>query len=218
MFQYKHSFPPHHKQDQTTPSGIFPSDYQLSTITQCRNWVTTSKPLLPGSRRGEPGPARPGSAWTSTSSTVISISLLEQSKTRRKRQLIPCQALAPAAPFPPRLHAGPSYIKRLFINKKVCQVLGRARVTLSSAFPRHPKRLFFPAPCESGARPHRAPTSGRFEWHPLNQGARESIIPLSPQAERKRKRAPGSSGLGHPHFKESWLLSSQTRARGALWG
>lgn len=66
-----------------------------------------------------------------------------------------------------------------------------------------------------------SPTSGMFEWHPLDQGAGESIIPLSPQAERKRKqalRAPGSSRPGHPHFKEAWLLNLTKRSTGSPVG
>lgn len=41
FIQDKHSFPPtpnkHHKQDQTPPSRVFPSDSQLSAITRCKN-------------------------------------------------------------------------------------------------------------------------------------------------------------------------------------
>lgn len=93
-------------------------------------------------------------------------------RNRCKRQPFPRQPLAPAAPFPPRLHAEPNYIKEAFfiINK-----------SLSSAWtsPSHIIQRFSKAPGEAFI-PHClrvAPTSGRFEWHPVNRGAGNPLFP-----------------------------------------
>lgn len=129
---YKHSLPPHHKQDQTTPSRVFPSDYQLSTTDGCRNQASPKDPSFLGeggrlvktpttrarSEQGEASLAPPAGAAAvagpAQTHTVISISFLEQSKTDAKNQPVPCQLLAPTAPFPARLHAEPNGINAAF--------------------------------------------------------------------------------------------------------
>lgn len=169
---------------QQHPAGYF----QISTISQCKNQVFPRKTpsqknprKAPTSRAGS-GQREPRcqgcSSWTRCiPGSGISISFLEQSKPDANSSTFHASAAIRVSTL------NPTTSKRLFINKKVCRVLGRAQVTFPSAFPRHPTRFYSLLPAEAAV----SPTSGMFEWHLLDQGARESIIPLSPQAERKRK-------------------------------
>lgn len=109
----------------------------------------------------------------------ISISFLEQSKPDANSSSFHASAGIGVSTL------NPTTSKRFFINKKVCQALGRARVTFPSAFAKHPVRFFIFC---SLRRLHISPTSGMSEWHPLNQRAKESIIPLSPQQKGKGNR------------------------------
>lgn len=71
----------------------------------------------------------------------ISISFLEQSKPDANSSTFHASAALRVSTL------NPTTSKQLFTNKKVCQVLGRAQVTFPRAFPRHPTRFLFPAPC-----------------------------------------------------------------------
>lgn len=187
--EYKHPFPLHHRQAPTTPSRVFPSHHQLSTTSQCKNQVFPRKtpsqkdPTAHG-RHQHPehgvGKGSPGARGAPEHYRPWNFHFFSGTKqTQCKRQLLPRGT---------QLHQSSFLINK----KKFVKYLEEPKSRFPAPF-QGTQRGFIPC---SLRRLRVSPTAGMFEWHPLNQGAGESIIPLSPQAGRKRKRAlraPGSS-------------------------